>query len=310
MLHRYENISLLNDYGIPNIAYVRPLTPPYNTSPEVISRIFSRLKEVGAKAAVVAGFRGDDALVKDMNPDQAIEWALRVKVMPSGVYELVKEESEKNGIQLFTRTSCAVSWLCNQKTTFNPYYFSPNLVHCDELSCPIKSTCGKPQGPKPGSLELLRLLGYDFEVEDPDATSTCQIDGEKRLKCLSCCTTCFFLKVNRIHIKGNVSLGDLSFVRFLTGMLCSQTNVRDNGDKDIARVTFPKFPHIGGLQCLNTWFPYAHVGDRCFECAYCIEKYYGTHRREFGMPPAQILEMTVEPMKYQKGENYESASCN
>ena len=54
MQHRYENIRQLNEYDIPNIAYVRPLTPPYNTSPEVISRIFARLNAVGARAAVVA----------------------------------------------------------------------------------------------------------------------------------------------------------------------------------------------------------------------------------------------------------------
>jgi hypothetical protein len=300
MEHRYENIRLLSEYGIPNVAYIRPLTPPYNTSKEVIELIFEKLSRVGAKTVVASGFRGDDNLVKDMSPDDKIQWTMRVKIMSKDVYAFLKENSEKYGIQLFTRTSCAVSCLLGDSVTYNPYYNSPNLVKCSELHCPLVETCKPPLMPKEGSLEFARFLGYDVELIEGDNCTRCKVEPDKRLSCPSCCTSCFLVKTNRVSVKGKVGLGDIALIRFLTGMLAMQVGKVDGGDKNVGVVTLPNFSEIGGLQCLNSWWPYAHVGKTCFDCTYCMEKYYGSGRVDFGFAPADLMDKIVS---YKKGED-------
>ncbi len=140
--HRYTNIKLLNEAGIPAIAYIRPMMPPFNTSEKVLNKIFSNLKRVGCKMAVVSGFRGDESMIDKLSPDMKIKWAMRVKVMPGEIYQRVKKYAEKNNVQLFTRTACAVAYAVGGKRTYNPYYNSPNLVKCEELNCPLRKTCG------------------------------------------------------------------------------------------------------------------------------------------------------------------------
>lgn len=294
MQPRYGNIALLNKYKVPNVAYLRPMTPPYNTSPEKIAEIFAKLKKVGAKVAVASGFRGDDALIKEMTPDEKVQWALRVKVMTKDVYEELKINAKKSGIKLFTRTSCAVSYLSGDKTTYNPYYHSPNLAKCEDLKCPLRKTCQSPVKPKEGVLELLKFLGYEVEYRNGCAKTTCQVQPDKRLNCPSCCTTCFMLDIPRLMVKNPRGLGDLTFIRFLSGIIAMSPGMRDDGDKEVGSVRLPNYPEIEGMQCLNTWWPYATVGKTCFDCTYCIEKYYGCSRHEFGFPPSLLIDKILE----------------
>ncbi len=288
---RYKNIAVLNKAGVPNIAYVRPMVPPYNTTPEVIEKIFQKLHEVGAKYVVASGFRGDDNIIKDMSPDDRKKWVLRVKLMTGEVFTNIKLNADKYGIHFFTRTSCGVSAVLSDTTTYNPYYYSPDLVKCAETNCPLIATCKPVIQPKPGAMEFLKFLGIEVALEAGDCSLRCKTSGENRLNCPSCCTTCYVLKVPRLTVTNDANLGTLTFVRFLTGMLASKTGVNDNGDKDIALINFPSFPHIDNAQCLNTWWPYAHIGDKCYDCTYCIERYYKSNRRDFGFPPAKLLEM-------------------
>jgi len=294
MEFRYENIKLLNKYNIPNIAYIRPMTPPYNTSRKVIDLIFKKLSKAEAKVIVASGFRGDDMLVKDMSPDKKIEWTMRVKIMSNDVYKIFKENSEKHKMHFFIRTSCAVSYLSGDKVTYNPYYNSPNLVKCEELKCPLIKTCHPPKLPESDSLSFAKFLGYDVELIKGSDSNKCNVDPEKRLKCLSCCTSCYFTKTNRLLVKGKVNLGDITFIRFLTGMLAMQPGKNDGGDKNVGVVSFPNFSEIKGVQCLNTWWPYAHIGKKCFDCTYCVEKYYGTVRSKFGFPPTNLIDKIIK----------------
>jgi len=156
--HRYENIRMLTEAGVPAIAYIRPMMPPFNTSEEIVGKIFSQLKEAGCTSAVTSGFRGDEALVERLAPDERVQWAMRVKVMPGEIFERIKKHAEANGIQLFTRTACAVSAATGSERTYNPYYNSPDLVKCAELNCPIQDTCAPLSEPKEGSLELIKRL--------------------------------------------------------------------------------------------------------------------------------------------------------
>ena len=55
MEHRYHNFKLLNQYGIKNVAFVRPMTPPYNTEPETIHKIVNNLSANGCKDVILSG---------------------------------------------------------------------------------------------------------------------------------------------------------------------------------------------------------------------------------------------------------------
>ena len=107
--HRYKTLANLKEAGVKCFAAVRPLTPPYNTSEEVLTRIFQRLQAVGCETACVSGFRGDSSLIEAMNPDKAVEWVLRVKQMTG--FDSVLRIAQENGVRLFTRVSCAVAHL-------------------------------------------------------------------------------------------------------------------------------------------------------------------------------------------------------
>lgn len=294
--HRYENIRRLNATGVPAVGYVRPLTPPYNTSKQTIDYIFRRLGEVGCKAAVVAGFRGDDHLVAEMQPAEVANWVLRVKQMTPQIWADVYAASQEFGVQLFTRTSCATDFLLGNQQTYNPYFTSPKLVKCEAVGCPLCETCGKGKvEPRPGSLEFLRELGYEVEFVtgafECEAKQTCSVEPHNRLNCLSCCTTCFVLRDNpHVEVSGKVNLGDLTFIRFVTGVLASQAGCRDTGALDVGSVHFPNFPEVEGIQCLNSWWPIATVGKKCFDCKYCIEKYYGQTHSAIGFSPVRLLE--------------------
>jgi len=292
--HRYENIRLLNEAGVPAIAYIRPMMPPFNTSEEVIRKIFSNLEEVGCKMAVASGFRGDESLVHKLTPDEKVEWAMRVKVMPGEVYQRVKRHADERGIQLFTRTSCAVSFATGEERTYNPYYNSPGLVKCEELNCPLQDTCAPLQEPREGSLELIRNLGFDVEFIPALNGGSCGVSGEDRLKCPSCCTTCYFSKnIPHLEVRGRVNLGDLAFIRFVTGMMATQKGINDDGSKDIGRVHFKNYPEIDDAQALNSWWPMSRNISKCFGCKYCIvDEYYNENEinKEVGFPPAELVD--------------------
>ncbi|KKW33150.1 MAG: hypothetical protein UY76_C0008G0023 [Candidatus Uhrbacteria bacterium GW2011_GWA2_52_8d] len=292
--HRYENVRLLEQFGIPAIAYIRPMMPPFNTSEEIIDKIFSKLQEAGCKYAVTSGFRGDEALVHKMSPDAQVQWAMKVKVMPGEVYQRIKLHAEKYGIQLFTRTSCAVSVATGEQDTYNPYYNSPKLVKCKELNCPIQDTCGPQTQPREGSLELIKRLGFDVEFIPAQQGKKCGVSGEDRLKCPSCCTTCYFSKnIPHIQVKGDVNLGDLSFIRFVTGMLAMQPGRNDDGSKEVGKIRFPKHPEIDNAQALNSWWPISRNIAKCFGCKYCIvDEYYNEtgENQEVGFPPSQLVD--------------------
>lgn len=292
--HRYENIKLLNNAGVPAIAYIRPMMPPFNTSEETIEKIFSNLERVGCKMAVTSGFRGDEALVHKLAPDEKIEWAMRVKVMPAEVYQRIKRHADKSGIQLFTRTSCAVSFATGGERTYNPYYNSPGLVKCEELNCPLQDTCAPLQEPREGSMELIKNLGYDVEFIPAVVGGSCGVSGPDRLKCPSCCTTCYFSKhIPHLEVKGKINLGDLAFIRFVTGVMATQDSIHDDGSKDIGKVRFKNYPEIDDVQAINSWWPMARNIEKCFGCKYCIvDEYYNENEvnKEFGFPPAELVD--------------------
>lgn len=304
--HRYQNLKLLRKAGVPALAYIRPMIPPFNTSEEVISDIFAKLKKAKCKMAVASGFRGDESLVRRLSPDERVQWAMRVKVMPGEVFRLLKKHAEKNKVQLFTRTACAISVAVGDERTYNPYYNSRNLVKCKELNCPLLDTCGPLDKPREGSLEFLRYLGFAVEfIPAKKNGQVCDVSGENRLKCPSCCTTCYFSKnIPHILVKGDVNLGALAFIRFVSGMMAMQPGRNDDGRKDIGKVKFPNYPEIDNAQSINSWWPFARNLKKCFGCKYCIvSEYYNENTAETGFPPAELVDRLFAGND--KNNNYE-----
>ncbi len=293
MEHRYHNFKLLNQYGIKNVAFVRPMTPPYNTEPETIHKIVNNLSANSCKDVILSGFRGDDGLVKDMSPSDKVAWTMRVKLLTPDVYTEFKECCKKAGMNLFMRVACGVAHVMGEDHPLNPYYNSPLLCKCDDLDCPLKDTCKRPLAPKVGSLELLEYLGFKARLDYMDCDNYCNCTPDHRLECKSCCTTCFNLKTPRITILNEgINLGSLTFCRYLTGMLCAQDGVNDDGDKNVGYATIPKFPQIKNLACLNSWWSYAQHGKKCFDCSYCVDKYYQARNND--MTPLDFFYDVVE----------------
>jgi hypothetical protein len=294
--HRYTNIRHLADAGVPNIAYIRPFIPPYNTSQEIVAHIMRNVADNGGKIAVASGFRGDEAMVGNMAADKAAEWVMRVKQMPPATFAYLKQTADMHGIQLFTRTACAVSYISGHDRPYNPYFNSRRLVKCADLRCPLLNTCGAANAPHNGSSELLAHLGYDLEfVLAREGAACCNISGENRLSCPSCCTTCYIATapITHLRVKSECSLGDLAFIRFVSGLMAMKSGVADDGSKEIGNVHLPNYPHIK-FQCLNTWFPIARTIAKCYGCAYCVvAEYYNTStpNTETGFSPARLLEM-------------------
>lgn len=285
--HRYETLRNLREAGVKCFAAVRPLVPPYNTSEEVITRIFQRLQAVGCEVACVSGFRGDDSLVEAMKPDEKIRWVLRVKQMTG--FDQVLQIAKENGVQLFTRVSCAVAHLTGQKGTVNPYWGSPQLVRCAEIGCSMQSTCG-PVDPDPEVLDWLRSIGYNPEWQ-PAIRERCGFSSDDRLKCLSCCTTCFVQEQPRVIVHNARTLGDLTFCRFmLGGTLCVKPGMVDGGNKDVGHVSVLQERTGLSVHCINTWFVWANQLDKCFGCKYCVSGLY-SNKYPVGCAPADLINL-------------------
>ncbi len=283
--HRYQTLANLKKAGVRCFAAVRPLTPPYNTTEEIISKIFRRLKSVGCEVVCVSGFRGDESLIEAMKPDEKIQWVLRVKQMTG--FDTVLRLAKNSNIRLFTRMSCAVSYLMGSRGTYNPYWGSPQLVRCEETNCPIKDTCG-PIEPATELLGWLQQVGYDVEYQ-PGKRAICNYSADSRLNCLSCCTTCFVQQQPRVLVHNARTLGDLAFCRFLLGgTLCVKPGMVDGGAKDVGHVKIVQ-EQIGiPVHCINSWLVWANQLEKCFDCKYCVSSLY-QNKGPVGCSPVELL---------------------
>lgn len=292
---RYETLKNLTLEGIPSIGYIRPLIPPYNTSKDKIESVFKNISETGCKNIVISGFRGDDDIIKKTNPENKKQWVVRVKIMPKGMNKFIEEFADKYNLDVATRTSCGVAKALNLKRSFNPYYNSPNGAKCGD--CRLKDSCYH-LPPDKESLEFIKMLGYDIEYK-PLGKEKCKVTADNRLSCPSCCTSCFVLDVPHILVKNqDVKLGDLAFIRFITGTLTTKPGVVDGGKPDVGHVNFPniKMPSRE-IHCINTWFPWARNLPRCFNCSYCITTIFDLEEQEYGMRPKKLAEYISEQIK-------------
>lgn len=292
--NRINTIKLCVQYSIPVLPYIRPFIPDYNTNAATIDSLFKSISEAGLDVVVISGLRGNDQVLSnlDLTTKEKQSWSARVKIIPSDMRSILTEASAKYNIHLFERTSCGVTFILGDNHSYNPYYASPQLAKCH--SCPLKQTCFDVQewySPVKEDLDFVTSLGYTAELIDDVPCTLCKVQPEKRTECVSCCTSCFILKRPRINVLDkNLSLGDISFLRLLTGTLISCEGLVDSGESDIA---IPHNPLLKGLNLyfLNSWASYSRNTSSCYNCSYCIVPSYKNQQKEYGLPPREMASL-------------------
>lgn len=276
---RLRTIDRFANAGIPVIGYARPLADADGAVALVQS-----MREHGATAVVVSGFRGTVAMGSRLGIAGP---SVRVKEMPRSVSDALV------GLGTFARTSCGAAFALGLKRSWNPYWKSPQLAGC--AHCPLRKTCFEAPAPAPSSAGLvaIRRLGYDVTRSDASA-STCTVKADDRRSCKSCCTTCF------VHPSGGwmltredgrtPNLGDLSFVRHLLGGVhVYAPGAIDDGTPDVARVSPPR-PLGSRVLAMNTWLSYSSQTERCYGCPYCIVPHYEQELGPVGVLPSLLME--------------------
>jgi DNA repair photolyase len=285
---RYKTIENCLKFGIKVVPNIRPLMLGQNDN--YIDYIFNRLKNIGIKTVICSGIRGNDDILLNANisKEQLEQYCLRVKIIPKGVGNKLEEASQKSGIIVSKRVSCGVALELNE-ISHNPYWKSPQLAGC--YTCPLKNKCFNKMIEKqevPKEMEkFLNNLGYKWERVE--TFSHCNVQSEKRLECLSCCTACYIHGNNTIFIYNNkISLGTLSFLRFLfQEFTFTYTGIKDIGAKDTSVVYIPKLPDIIP-EAINTWYVLARQLKKCFGCSYCIVDVYHPKQKEHGIYPIDL----------------------
>lgn len=293
--HRYKTIENCVANGIPVMACVRPLIPELNGSEEILDEMFRKTKEAGCNHITISGFRGDDALVKDMELEEKHEWSLRIKIMSKDVAERCTRLADKYEIDLSKRVSCGVAKALGDDSSFNPYQYCPNLAGCD--TCSIKNTCVAETNVNHETIEFLKSIGFDVEYKTGRDTAVCRVTPDKRTKCPSCCTCCFIVNMPKLYLHNeNVSLADLTFLRFFTGVLSTQTGVIDEGiDTGISKVLTKLLGEE--VHFVNTWMVYSKQLKKCLGCTYCITHAYEIEECENGMTPTMLYNKIINAIE-------------
>ena len=313
--HRYATLRAARDSGAKAIAYVRPIINTLNDSPEVNERIFRRSVDSGANAIISSGFRGDDEVVESSGlsgveaPDGQ-HWSRILKLTPQSTSDFMRSLAGEPGVPYWTRTMCAVAALSGETHSLNPYHIAPKFVGCD--LCPIRDTCAMRAQflqPLPGSIDLLRHLGFRVEVHTAGERYQ-RCDVEKRQECSLCCTNCPVAPANYgvpyVNIRafdGSIpSWGEMSFARFLTGgMLATDPDIKPGENSNVRVHPRFKMPDgksgVGALYGVNSWMIWSEYrsAQNCFKCSYCfLSMFKDVLPPEFqitvGMSPSQLLD--------------------
>jgi hypothetical protein len=314
--NRYRTLRAAREAGAFAIAYIRPIINTLNDSPQIISEMFHRSADAGAHAIVSSGFRGDEKVVNEAGlqgipaPDNQ-QWMRTLKLTPQSSAELMVELADQLQLPYWTRTQCAVTYLMKRKRSLNPYYIAPKFVGCER--CPLADSCaGAAQfvQPVPGSVELLKYLGFQVEVHTAsERYQKCPV--EIRSECSLCCTNCPTAPnqlgipyINIRNYKGEVpSWGEMSFARFLTGgMLATDPSIPPGENSNVILPPRFKVPDgsngAGALYLTNSWAIWSSYvpRDKCLKCSYCFlpmfeENLPPEYRITVGMSPSRLLDL-------------------
>lgn len=292
---RYLTIKNAVACQIPVMTCLRPIIPSLNGTREIMEPIFRKVSDAGCKHIVVSGFRGNDDIIENVTPEEKHVWVQRVKLMFPEMAKLLQELADTYNIELSKRVSCGVTRTLGHSTSYNPYYYSPELAGC--AACPIAATCGPRTSPKPGAVEVLKNLGYKIRLLNEKSDKTlCSVRPNNRLNCPSCCTCCFMLPNQQLYVDNdNITLGDLTFIRFLTGVMAVKHDVTDNS-RNSGEVNFPNLKTYRPVHTVNSWYVLSRNVEKCYACSYCIVQAYDVDNREFGLFPSELAQLVHQRM--------------
>ena len=316
--HRYRTLQAARECGAWSIAYVRPIIHTVNDSKETIGRIFRKSVNAGCNAIISSGFRGSHDVVvasglEHIAAPDGQQWMKTLKLTPQATAEYMRELASELKVPYWVRTQCAISALLGKKRSLNPYHTAAKFVRCD--LCPIASTCaGQAQfaQPLPGSVELLRHLGFNVEVHTAsERYKNCNV--EVRSQCSLCCTNCPVSPAKygtpyiniRTHEGQIPSWGEMSLARFVTGgMLATDPHIVP-GETSAVRL-HPRFKMPdgvsghGSLYGVNSWIVWSEyrAKEHCFKCSYCFLAMFKDvlppeYRVTVGMSPSRILDFEL-----------------
>lgn len=311
---RFATLRAARDAGAKAVCYLRPITAGLNDTPEVLAPLIQRAVDSGAHAVVSSGFRGDEATVAATGltntpaPDGQY-WSKVLKIASQSISDWLVEETGRLAVPYWNRTACAVAALSHHAHSVNPYHMAPGFVGCSR--CPLQSTCAAPaplRGPRPGSVDLLRRLGYRV-VEHTPAARFERCNVQKRQSCTLCCTNCPTAPekfgVPWVQVRGFdgglPSWGDMSFARFLTGgVLATDPLIQPGEDSNVRWAPHIQVPDgtqgVGGIYAVNSWTVWSEYlpANKCLRCKYCFlgmfeDSLPPAMTRTVGCSPAQVL---------------------
>ncbi len=310
--NRFKTLQIAREVGATSICYLRPIVPGVNDSPELLKGLVEKAHFAGCHAVVSSGFRGAESIVEDSGFKERHKkwehgWLPSVKLHTNDMESFVRTLCREQGIGFWTGTSCAVSALRGEAQSRSPYHIAPQFAGCE--TCSIRDTCygtRMTMKPKPGSLELLRFLGFRVSFDSPDPTKApCPVTV--RSQCSLHCTNCTrssdfgYPTVRMRRWNGTPpSWGDLCLGRFLTGgMLCTDSELSDKEESTIALA--PQFAlankGAGSLYATTTWMMWSEYlpKEKCFKCSYCFVGMYkdslpAPMQGTVGISPVRLLE--------------------
>jgi hypothetical protein len=313
--HRYRTLTVARESGAKAIAYVRPIIHTINDDPQIIRRIFQKSVDAGCHAIIPSGFRGNDEVVhstglSSIKAPDGQHWSKILKLTPQNTSDFMRSLADELCVPFWTRTMCAVAALSGDSRSLNPYHLAPKFVGCDK--CLLKTTChdsAQFQQPLPGSVDLLRYLGFRVEIHTASERYQ-RCDVQQRQQCILCCTNCPVAPanygvpyINIRNYKGEIpSWGEMSFARFLTGgMLATDPNINPGENSNIhfhPRFNIPDGTNgEGGMYGVNSWMIWSEyrAKENCFNCSYCFLSMFNDvlppeYRVTVGMSPVRILE--------------------
>lgn len=311
--HRFATLRAAREAGARPICYLRPIVAGRNDRPEVLRPLLERAADAGAHAVVSSGFRGDEETVEatglaDVEAPDGQHWSRTLKITSQATSDWLVEETTRLRLPYWTRTSCAVAALRGDRYGVNPYHMAPKFVGCER--CPLQATCmggAQFRGPAPGSVDLLRHLGFEVTEHTPAARySRCEV--QRRQSCSLCCTNCpvapasFGVPWLQVRQGGGLpSWGDMSFARFVSGgMLCTDPDIKPGEDSRVS--LHPRFrvpdgtSGVGPLYAVNSWCVWSEYlpMEQCLRCSYCFLRMFRDQlpeamRKTVGCSPSQVL---------------------
>ncbi len=290
---RYKTIANLREAGIPVLVCVRPIVMSMNGDWETLESLIRGSSEAGAKHFVVSGIRGNDEILlrSGLTREELNIYTLRIKVLPPGMGEFIDEMASRYAVDISTRVACGVSKALDLERCYNHYQASPLLSRCDK--CVFKERCRSEVRIDEVSLEIVSRFGYDVVPIIREA-HYCSVDPKTRKSCPSCCTCCFMQDNTRIEVRNeNTTLGDLGFIRFVTGVPAVKHGVVD-GSPDAGHVHLWKYPEVKHVRTVNSWYALSRSTQKCYGCSYCIVKAYDVGEEDYGVYPSDLARMIAD----------------